>query len=765
MQNTIDRLVNALYLAKSDRRDKMLIHLAESVMYSFSDHLNLVDIQQLIKEEYDLTLISYELKESLESLVEAGFVIQKNESYCLTDASKKRLDHEIGIHKKYQEERFHYFSTQYYEITGFKLEESQVKLLWETYNEYLLERFFEFGHRAIDIFLPNRTENKYRSNGFAGKAIGKLKDEKLKKAFKEIVLHYPDNLSLAEIKHLENLANKAEKFYSLGLRKEEYEKLGTLNLTNVVLLADTNFLYSVLDLRDHPQSEAVKQIVLIAKEKRVDIRISYLPSTFQELKTAKEDLEKTVSKENYRPSHIKQLLATSDLDAFSRKYFEAKLKDSLTPHPSQKITHAKDVLASKGINIFNHKLPHLEDENPAFLNAKVTEYRDYERKISDWRMSNGRDSKNPKNDKKVIHDVFLREAIIDRRQKSKTEEQIKYLGLTLDNSLVEFDEYELRSPKHRPSDVINPIFMTPITFLKRIRPFLPVETDDYSRAFIKAVTMTTFDSEDLSKSELLQRSFTYFLRLGIEDEQTIGTIIQKELFLKEFKENEEKGTAESFIRDQVNDVVDTLRYNAERIKKEFDEELLSVKIRAEENEKGLNAKVLDKASEVSELKEAVKTLENLINRDREVFQKNEQKRQYELQLKSYQEESWEKDQKKYRKGLCLFAKFCLFHFIPVSLSALLTFFPNPIKEFVKNNNWPEWSIFAVGAILTITVNAILNIYRTIFFDKPEKELVRNSWEYYTAKLSGEKMKKFKQRKLSEYKSDFELQNPNNVLIS
>jgi Rps23 Pro-64 3,4-dihydroxylase Tpa1-like proline 4-hydroxylase len=101
----------------------------------------------------------------------------------------------------------------------------------------------------------------------------------------------------------------------------------------------------------------------------------------------------------------------------------------------------------------------------------------------------------------------------------------------------------------------------------------------------------------------------------------------------------------------------------------------------------------------------------------------------------------------------------------VSLSALLTFFPNPIKEFVKNNNWPEWSIFTVGAILTITVNAILNIYRTIFFDKPEKELVRNSWEYYTAKLSGEKMKKFKQMKLSEYKSDFDLQNPNNVLIS
>src|SRR5690606_35413223 len=103
------------------------------------------------------------------------------------------------------------------------------------------------------------------------------------------------------------------------------------------------------------------ELIRIASEKQVDIRIVYLPKTYSELQKAKNYLEKLIPKENFKISQIQALLNSNKLDPFARQYYESKLKNSEFPHPSEKISYAMDFLKQLDVIIYNNRFPHLEE--------------------------------------------------------------------------------------------------------------------------------------------------------------------------------------------------------------------------------------------------------------------------------------------------------------------------------------------------------------------------------------------------------------------
>lgn len=764
MAHQYDRIVHALYLAKSNKREEMLSNLVENLLFSYEFALSFDDIKDLIRDDIGFVPIELELRNCLDNSVSSKQLTSKDDKYDLSDESRKRVSLSLAEENAIETKRYTNFRQQCPSIIDVSLSDEEVQKLWKVYNEYLIKCFLEFGKKATEIFLPNSRINDLRANGFLGDALAQFDSDRLKEGFREIAQEYPDKLIPDEIRYLDSLATRAEKVFSLGLQKEELEKIQNLTFKDVVIFADTNVLYQVLGLSDHAEDEAVQQIVSIARNKSIDIRITCLGRTMKELNTAKEDLERRIPKQNLNPSHIRALLKSPELDNFSRKYYEQKLRDSETPHPSVRVSHAIENLRSKGIEVYRAKFPSLdEDEDNKHLNAQVTEYNDWVTRRNEQRRQVGLNDMRYKSDKQIEHDVYLREAMVLLRKKVRVEHEVKYICLTLDRRLVDFDQYESRQSMAGQFDPVSPLFMAPSVFMSKIRPFLPIQTDDYSKAFVKALTCATADTGDSHRSEMLQRSFSYFLKQGIDDEGAIGNIIKRDLFIHDFEEQENIGQAEDFIKSEVNTEIERVRaaaQEAEKLVAEMKTKVQEANNRTQQETQKYQAEVVQKNDKIAEKDSQITGLEDKVSGMQKQLDNHQahnaliqRQNKYHRELPEFQNKQWRGFEKNYRKGKWFLVKFTLIHLIPVAIAFILSQ-GNGIKNWLSSHNFPQEALYWVALIIALIIGAILNVYRTLFIDKQEKELVRSTWNY----MWGDRVT-IKEEKYQEYKEEFEQKNP------
>ncbi|MEX2514067.1 MAG: hypothetical protein WD398_14265 [Cyclobacteriaceae bacterium] len=381
----------------------------------------------------------------------------------------------------------------------------------------------------------------------------------------------------------------------MGIPEESFNKVQDFKLNGLIILVDTNFLYSILGLHSHRQNDNCNQITKLIADKKIDCRIVFIRKTLEELQNKRYDFERSITSENLTYNQIKSLLDSDSLNSFSREYFEKKIIDPDTPHPSEKIKHSQKILISKKIQAYNYSFPHLEDK--AYLNAKFKDYYDYINIKNEARARLDLNDLNQKADKKLEHDIYLREAVISLRKDRNKMNDLNYICLTLDRGLIEFDRFATgRNAKGR--DDIAPNFMLPSIFLRKTRPFIPIVTDDYKKAFITSITSNTIDTSLPQYSDAVQRSMTYFKKLGIDDYDLIISIIKHELFFKEFIESEKEDKQEEFIRSEIDKAYEQVKLENEKAKVEL-KQAEKRRIEEIENEK---QKISDLESDISEAK-------------------------------------------------------------------------------------------------------------------------------------------------------------------
>lgn len=422
-------------------------------------------------------------------------------------------------------------------------------------------------------------KNDLNSNGnLLKEKLSRLKSANQKKAFGTLVTSYSTNLTTDELDYLENLAIKAEYFFSLGIPEESFNKAQDFKLNGLVVLVDTNFIYSILGLHSHRQNDNCNQITKLIEDKKIDCRLVFIRKTLEELQNKRYDFDRSITTENLTYNQIKSLLDSDSLNSFSKEYFEKKIIDPDTPHPSEKIKHSQKILTSKKIQVYNYSFPHLEDKT--YLNAKFEDYYDYINIKNEARARLDLHDLQQKADKKLEHDIYLREAVISLRKEKDKMNDLNYICLTLDRGLIDFDRFATgRSAKGRED--IAPNFMLPSIFLRKIRPFIPIVTDDYKKAFITSITSNTLDTSLPQYSDAVQRSMTFFKKLGIDDYDLIISIIKHELFFTEFIESEKKDKQEEFIRSEIDKAFEQLKIEKEQVN---DELIKSQKKRMEELE-------------------------------------------------------------------------------------------------------------------------------------------------------------------------------------
>lgn len=547
MEN-VDKVIKTIYLASSGVREEMMASLVENILYAWGEPLDLQDICSTINEEFTIQPSSNEVRDSLHHLRQKGLVTETGSGYTLTAAAKIDVDQKVRQNDAAEKARYENFELVLTKIHAVDLTKQQQERLWQVYNNYVNECFLQYQRDAVKMLMPYSIEEE-NGTDLVKKYVGTLDDPACKTIFPILVTTYPNHLSQADLNYINLIAERAERFYSLGLPEADYQAATDFKVSNWVLIADTNVLYSVLKLRDHAENEACQELTQLAKTGLIGFRIAYLPFTLIELKTKQYDLAGRVVSTNLTANQIDVLRQSGKLDPFMQPYYDQMAATGKAVSPAERIEKAQYILENEKIKIYNPKQIYDLEENGQHMSQAYGEFYDFERLRNEARISKGLGERTGKSELQTEHDIMLREVILALRDGKTSLADIKQIGLTLDDALLRFDRYMI-DRKRLPTNTA-PTFFLPSLLLRRLRGFIPLNTTDYRKAFFRAVSTKTFDPENKPLSVLVQRSVAYFNALGIDNPQIMMQMLSDEIFLTGLEEADKKGQGEEFTRSEL----------------------------------------------------------------------------------------------------------------------------------------------------------------------------------------------------------------------
>lgn len=488
-------------------------------------------------------------------------------------------------------------------------------MLWDTFLEYLYNSFYEYGEDAIKTLHPhlkNGDGNNYYESVFLS-IIKKIDDQELKDLFKQIIERFPDFALTEDLNFLNDLAQKAISFSSLGFQADMAQDTVNHEIVDWTLYLDTNVLYSLLDLHSHQENDACKALIQLVRDNKehIKVKLRYSDITYKELGQKKAEFD--LLDDKLTDSSINAMLRSENLDGFSRKFYERLLENREgTIHPSEAIGLSQTTLKYKTIEIMRNskRIEHLGED---YINVKVQEFYEYINRKNETRKEFF-DTKNipfhpiEKSEKQAQHDITLRELLLDSRQKVLKNEEVslnsvKYFGVTLDDLLIQFDKSRIKDN----NDVNSfPVFFKPSFLLNKLVRVLPIQTKDYKKAFIKAVTSKGFH-KDSSKSRDVLKIVNYLKSQGIDDERVVYNIISQDIFLEKYhreSQNENFNQGE-FFESELNREFKLFQEQLEKIRKELVSTSKTAEERAEENKK-LETKKSILESDVQQYEKALK---------------------------------------------------------------------------------------------------------------------------------------------------------------
>lgn len=583
--NDIFQVVGALNLASSENRETSISSLILSTIYQ-NNEVNAIELQKFINKIFEITIQESEIERELNRLIEKGEVIKTNNKLILSLEQNNKLRIKDNEGRNKEDKRFFNFKKLVNVVSTIEISEVEHSKLWNTFQEYLISCFLDYGENAVQIFYPeynkNRNETIY-NDSLIKKALINI-EKKFHGIFLKITEKYPDFIGSEELDYLDDLVNKTISFKSLGLTKELYDTFQSSNFIDWTILTDTNFLYSILDLHEHPEKRASKQLLNLIKDNDLKIKFRFLDCTLKELKNKRDEFLETIPKNKYQPSQIKAILKSEHIDRFSRSYFQNLLEDDDVLHPSEIIDIAELHLQAFNILIYRNKFDMLDEK---YINSKIVEYQRY---IIDKNIirSEKREGKEIfRSDKQIWHDVYLREVIGFLRhqfvKKNPSFENAKYLGITLDKVLISYDNFDLR--RNKVGQQI-PAFLLPSFLLNKLIKTLPLETGDYKRAFISAVTSRVFTPE-VKETQNALRIVKHLKRLGISDERLISNVLNNEFFFEKYSQIQinDNAAADELISTEIENLYRKVELEKKLKEKENIELLDSIRLRDFEKNK------------------------------------------------------------------------------------------------------------------------------------------------------------------------------------
>lgn len=559
----INKILTTLSLSASDTREDTIKSIIRTTLLESKDPIALIELKENIDIIYEISLYDIEFNSILKSLHDDGEIIINNKSlYSLAEEEKTKL---IGIEAKLKSTeviRFQNFKSFINEKSITKIEDNDIKLLWNTLKNYFYGCFFQYGVKAVDFLHPqsSKSESTNFNNGEVfNEALKKLVKRELTIIFKIAVDLFPDYATKEDLDFIDEIGQKTLSFASLGLSPEQANEDIDKELIDWTLYLDTNFLFSILDLHANVENEASKELLklVVLNKDIIKIKFRYSELTLKELKYKKDDFSNL--DESLTDSAIRAILKSEELDDFARKYYsDLLINRDETIHPNKIIDLAEITLPTMGV-IISRSRRQIDSLGESFINERIVEYQRYINEVNERRMDFSKNNHiffRPyfRSDSQITHDVVLRELILSSRKLFKKDEiktfnEVKHFGLTLDELLIKFDSYKTNSFEATKY----PTFFRPSLLLNKLVKFLPIKTPDYKKAFIKAVSARGFHKEPQKSNDIIKVA-SYLKKFGIDNESVLLNLITEKLFMDKFHQESSKDDfkSETFFESEMN---------------------------------------------------------------------------------------------------------------------------------------------------------------------------------------------------------------------
>lgn len=697
------KILSTLSLAASNTRADTLSSIIIKTLDLSSGALLKTEIGEAIQKQFQFKPYKTELDNNIEKLVNDGQLLNKDGFISLSEEKANLIKATDTALNDADKKRFQNFKSFIQDDLERDIPISDIKIIWHHFLDYLYSCFFEYGQEALKTLHPHISfENDADFDNLASNATSQLKKERkdLVDIFQQAIDQFPNYASEDDLDFLVELAQKTSSFSSLGIDPNSVSIALDKELIDWTLYLDTNVLYSLLDLHSNPETEASKALIQLILDNSdiIKIKLRYSEYTYRELKNKQKDFQLLDSKMS-SPA-IKALLKSGKVDSFSEEFYRKLLVDPNTLHPSEVVELSQAELKSNNIKIGRNKA-RVQKMGENYLNAQISDYFKYieERNLIKEEFSKSHKlnfSPVNKSEAQVRHDIILREILRDSRNVKSEEEltmnNVKFFGLTLDSMLIGFDRSKVKD--YYDEDKY-PIFFKPSFLLDKLTRILPVQTRNYKKAFVKALTTKGFHRNGKKSRDILSL-VNHLQKKGIDNTEVIYNLINEDLFLDKLKavEQSKEFDKDAFISSEINRRLEEAQKKLDETTKDLAKASKQYEQTEKENRR-LQKEKENASDEVNQYLRAVNTLNNRVKKIEkhpgssmqaeidfigasEKQQLSDENIDLKRQLKSQAEEEIEDYKDKRLKKWQQSVWWNLFWSIPVVLFTLLLLIPNSI---------------------------------------------------------------------------------------
>jgi len=425
------------------------------------------DIQNLIKQEFDLEFENQELERAIKSLAEDKQIIKKRSELLLAENIRRELNEKL---EQSRQREVNFYEIVRGKFLGFNptLSPAEIDALQEDFSLYLNGLFIKLGAESLRFLYPESKQLTKTIESIKTDVISILpkRDIRLDSIRKQYFSTLLRELSETQRDYLSNKLTSVF-LYTLVSIDPKCSAYLQKTLKGYQLYLDTNFIYDLLGLHDKEYAQSAKRLVDIVK--KFNFKLFATTKTLEEFNASLKNAEKFL---RYHPLPTKDLellrvAADSLEEAFIKSYWRQYANENIGLEEFLSFyRNAKGILGGFGIKITNI-LANLIKKDEKELKAIG---KDLQRFAG-------------KNDIVAEHDAFhilLVRKIREDNQSSGSNE-VKYWFLTNDRSLL---RYELSLEKRRRA--YYPACILPEHLLQILRPLLP-RSIDYEQSLLSFV--------------------------------------------------------------------------------------------------------------------------------------------------------------------------------------------------------------------------------------------------------------------------------------
>lgn len=488
-------LVHNVELNKAGWRNKTIDRLVLAALWLRVEALSAIQIHDLISTELGFQADHSEISRALDRIKSEGSVDPQSQGrFLLTELKRIGLDAEIS-----QVEREENAAASKWQQC---VEEAMAGdyVPWKTFKDQLLEPVVTtLGAGTYELLLGKPARDDLRVFDSFATAMAPLDRGKLRLAIDRFFGAREENVRSYVLRCL-----RADLSLKAGQLPQQIIRTLLARATDMphfVLLIDTNFLFSLLDLHQNPSNEAAQALrnVLGNLPEDVQVQLYVLPITCDEVKRVLIASKHACAGINIEPNLARATLSSGFTSGVIQRYIQRCLEagHSISPDDyfNPYLESLNHILRANQISVL--------DLNTEELRTKQAVIDD----IEEFRAGLEK-RKRPRTYDRIEHDVILRHVAVDHRRSAiESPSEAKYWVITVDYTFIGFDAF--KADEHGSI----PVCVHPAHLVQMLSFWTP-RTPEYEDALVECMRLPflfqEFDREAESVTMAILRALSRF---------------------------------------------------------------------------------------------------------------------------------------------------------------------------------------------------------------------------------------------------------------